>query len=106
MFLVFIILLLFGSYRMSVMLLPMLNGLYFHLRSIQSICAVHDVLVLCNSLISCFPGMLLRCFLNDYEMVPVTSIITDITVVLLLFFYYYWRVVNDSEEYCRVLSQH
>jgi hypothetical protein len=39
-----------------------------------------------SSLILCSPGMLLR-FLNDFEMVPVTSIITGITdgfTVLLL----------------------
>jgi hypothetical protein len=30
---------------------------------------------------SCFPGMLLRCVLNDFEMVPVALIITGITFV-------------------------
>jgi hypothetical protein len=33
----------------------------------------------CSSLISCFPGMLLRYCLSDFEMVPVVSIITGIT---------------------------
>jgi hypothetical protein len=34
--------------------------------------------------ISCFPGMLPRYFLNDFEMVPVTPIITGITFVFTL----------------------
>ena len=31
-------------------------------------CAVHNMAVLCSSLISCFPGMLLRYWPSDYEM--------------------------------------
>ena len=38
--------------------------------------------VFCISLISCFPGTLLRYFLNDFEMVPVAPTITGITFVL------------------------
>ena len=34
-----------------------------------------------SSLTSCFPGMLLTCFLNDFEIVPVVPIITGITFV-------------------------
>jgi hypothetical protein len=30
---------------------------------------------------SCFPGLLLRYFLNDFEMVPVVPIVTGITSV-------------------------
>jgi len=37
-----------------------------------------------SSLILCFPGMSLRYHLNDFEMVPVTPIITGITLLLLL----------------------
>ena len=37
--------------------------------------------VFCTTLISCFPGTLLRYFLNDFEMVPVVPIITGITFV-------------------------
>ena len=35
--------------------------------------------VFCSSLTSWFPGMLLRYFLNDFEIVPVAPIITGIT---------------------------
>jgi hypothetical protein len=33
-------------------------------------------------LMSCFPGMLLRYFLNDSEMVPVAPVISGITFFL------------------------
>ena len=36
---------------------------------------VQDMTVSCRSLITCSPGMLLRHFLNDFEMVPVTPIL-------------------------------
>jgi len=37
-----------------------------------------------SSLTSCFPGILLTYFLNDFEIVPVDPIVTGITFVLLL----------------------
>ena len=40
--------------------------------------------VFCSFLTSCFPGVLLTYFLNDFEMVPVAPIITGITFVLLI----------------------
>ena len=42
-------------------------------------CAVLNMAVFCSSLTSCFPGMLLTYFLNDFEIVPVAPIITGIT---------------------------
>ena len=50
-------------------------------------CAVPNMAVFLSSMISCFPGLLLRYFLNDFEMVPVAPIIiviiiTGITSVL------------------------
>jgi len=42
---------------------------------------VPNVTVLCSSLLSCFPLILLWYFLNDFEMVPVACIITGITSV-------------------------
>ena len=41
-------------------------------------------LVFCSFLISCFPGMMLRCFMNDFEMVPLVSVITVIFYVFTL----------------------
>ena len=44
---------------------------YFHISTSHSKCAVPNMAVVCNSLISCFPFMLLMYCLSDFEMVPV-----------------------------------
>ena len=58
-----------------------LNLLCFYISTFRSMCAVPNMAVCCSSLTSCFPGMLLTYFLNDFELVPVAPIITDITFV-------------------------
>ena len=40
---------------------------------------MRNMAVLCSSLTSYFPGMLLTYFLNDFEIVPFAPIITGIT---------------------------
>ena len=60
----------------------MFNFLYLYISTFRSMCAVPNMAVFCSSLISCFPGMLLRYFLDDFEIVPAVSIIADITSVL------------------------
>jgi len=45
------------------------------------VCAVPNMAVLCISLSSCFLGMLLVHFLNDFEMVQVARIINGMTSV-------------------------
>ena len=62
-------------------LVPVLNLLYFYISTFRSMCAVPNMAVFCSSLTSCFPGMLLTYFLNDFEIVPVAPIITGITFV-------------------------
>jgi len=47
----------------------------------RSMCAVPVWQFFCISFISCFPAMLLRNFMNEFEMVPVAPIISGITVV-------------------------
>jgi len=47
-------------------------------------CAVPNIAVFCGSLTSYSPGMLLMYFLNDFEIVPVASLITGITFVFTL----------------------
>ena len=61
-----------------------LNLLYFYISTFRRMCAVPNMAIFCSSLTSWFPGMLLTYFLNDYEIVPVAPVITDITFVLLL----------------------
>ena len=62
-------------------LISVLNLLYFYISTFRSMCAVPNMVVFWSSLTSCFPGMLLTYFLNDFEMVPVAPIITGITFV-------------------------
>ena len=62
-------------------LVPVLNPLHFYISTFRSMCAVPNMAVFCSSLTSCFPGMLLTYFLNDFEIVPVAPIITGITFV-------------------------
>ena len=56
----------------------LLNVLYYYISTVQSDCAVPCMAVFCSSLILCFPGMLLRYCLSDFEMVPVAPFITSI----------------------------
>ena len=97
-------------FMVLISLVSVLNLLYFYINTFQSMCAVPNMAVFCSSLTSCFPGMLLMYFLNDFEIVPVAPIITGITFVftfhmccisivrslyfkillLLLYYYYYY----------------
>ena len=58
--------------------------LYFYISTSRSLCAVANMVVFCSSLISCFPDMLLRYCMSDFEMAPVAPIITGVTFI---FFY-------------------
>ena len=69
-------------FMVLVSLVSVLNLLYFHISTFRSMCAVPNVAVFCRSLTSCFPGMLVTYFLNDFEIVPVAPIITGITFIL------------------------
>ena len=62
-------------------LVPALTPLYLYVSTFRSMCGVPNMAVLCSSLTSWFPGVLLTYFLNDFEMVPVAPIITGITFV-------------------------
>jgi len=47
-----------------VVLFPMITLLYVYISTLQSMCAVPSVVVSCTAFLSCFPGMLLRYFMN------------------------------------------
>ena len=79
----------------------MLNLLHFYISTFQSVCAVPNMAVFCSSLISCFPGMLLRYFLNDFDIVPVAPIITDITFV----FTFHMRCISIAKSLYFVISR-
>ena len=62
-------------------------------------CAVHSIAVFCSALISCFPGTLLRYFLNYFDIVLLTPVITVFTfltrfVFILNSFYFTFSSVS------------
>ena len=84
---------LYLQFALRVMLFCVLNVLCFYISTSLSMCAVPNMAVFCSSLISCFPGVLLRYCLSDFEMVRVAPIISSITFACLhipnaLNFYY------------------
>ena len=62
-------------------LVLVLNLLYIYISTFRSMCAVPNVAVFWSSLTSCFPGMLLTYFLNDFEIVQVAPIIIIIIII-------------------------
>ena len=70
-------------FMVLISLVSLLNLLYFYISTFRSMCAVPNMAVFCSSFTSCFPGMLLTYFLNDFEIVPVVHIIIIIIIVLL-----------------------
>jgi len=71
-------------FMVLVSLVSVLNLLYFYISTFRSMCAVANMAVFCSFLTSCFPGMLLKCFLNYFEIVPVAPIITGIIIIIII----------------------
>ena len=63
---------------------PVKCVLYWDISTFRSMCAVSNMAAFCSSLISCFPGLLLRYCVSDFEMVPVA-------LLLLSYYYYYYN---------------
>ena len=61
-------------FMVLISLVLVLKLLYFYISTFRSMCAVPNMAVFCSSLTSCFSGMLLTYFLNDFEIVPVAPI--------------------------------
>ena len=86
------------------MLLPMLNVLYIYISTFRSVCVVPSVAVFCRSLMSCFPGMLFRYFVNDFVMIRVRTAFTVITsvfkfhiiivIIIIICYYLYARYLQ------------
>jgi hypothetical protein len=49
--------------------------MYFYISTFQTMCSVPNMAVFCSFLTSWFPGMVLTYFLNDFEMVPVDTLL-------------------------------
>ena len=84
---------------LHVTLFPTLPVLYFYISTCRSMRSVPNMAVFCSSLISCFPDMLLRYVLNDFEMVPVAPIIAGITLFLHSTYYYYYYYYHHHHYY-------
>ena len=67
-----------------VMLFPIQNVLYAYISTFPITCAMSNLAVFYCPFISCFHGMLLRYFLNDFDMVPVAPIFIGVTFAVLL----------------------
>ena len=64
-------------------LVPVLNLLYFYISTFRIMRAVPNMAVFCSSLTSCFPGMMLAYFLNDF-LIIIIIIIIIITIMILV----------------------
>ena len=84
-------------FMMLISLVSVLNLLYFYISTFRSVCAVPNTADFCSSLTSCFPGMLLTYFINDFETIPVAPLIVDITFVFIFHMRYCYL------EYFRLL---
>jgi len=77
------------------------NLLHLYISTSRSVCAVPNVAVCCSSFTSCFPGMLLTYFLNNFETAPVAPIITGIASV----FTFHMRCISVVRSlYFRIFS--
>jgi len=81
-----ILLLLFVVLISSVSVLILL---YFYISTFRSMCAVPSMALFWSSLTSCFPGMLLTYFLNDFEIVPVALLLLVSQHYYYCYYYYY-----------------
>jgi len=54
-------------FMLLISLVSVLNLLYFYISTFRSMCAVPNMAVFWSSLTSCFPGMLLKYFLNEFN---------------------------------------
>ena len=68
-------------FMVLISLVSVLYLMYFYISTFRIMCTVPNMAVFCSSFTSCFPGMLLTYFLNDFEIVTVAPIITGITFV-------------------------
>ena len=88
-------------FMVLIVLVSVLNLLYFYISTFRSMCAVPNMAVFCSLLTSWFPGMLLTYFLNVFEIVTVTPIITGITFV----FTFHMRCISIvRSSYFRIFS--
>lgn len=72
------------QFTARVLLFPTI-ALYFYIYTFRNMCTVHGMAVLCTSIMSCFPGVLLRYFMSDFEMDVFAPVIAGINFVFTFF---------------------
>jgi len=72
-----------AKYAVHVMRYAVIKVLCLYISTFRIICAVPSMAGCCASLHLCFEGVLLRCFLNEYETVAVAPITTAITFIFM-----------------------
>ena len=76
---------LYLEFVLHVMLFRTWN-LCFYISTSHSVSAACKMAVICSSLVSCFPGMLLRYCLSNFEMIPIAY----------YYYYYYYYYYSKS----------
>ena len=71
-------------FMVLISLVSLLNLLYFYISTFRSMCAVPNMAVFWSSLTSCFPGIFLTYFLNDFEIVPIIINIIIIIIIIIV----------------------
>ena len=88
-------------FMVLISLVSVLNLLYFYISTFRSMCAVPNMNFFWSSLTSTFPGMLLKYFLNYFEIIPVAPVITGINFV---FTFHIRCISNVRSLYFRIFS--
>ena len=68
--------------KLHVILFSVINVMHVYINTFPSMCALFSMAVFCTPIISCLTGILFRCFLNDFDVVPVAPVVTGITLAL------------------------
>jgi len=85
-----------SQFMLHVMLFPTLHVLYIYISTFPSLCAVTNMAVFCSSLISCFPSTLLKYFVSEFDIFPVSPIIAGITYI----FTFHLRCISTLRYLC------
>ena len=79
---------------MLISVVSVLNLLYFYVSTFRSVCAVPNMAVFWSSLTSCFPGMLLTYFPNDFIIIIIIIIIIVVVAEIL------YTLNLEASEFC------
>jgi hypothetical protein len=92
------------------MLFPMINVMYFYISTFQSMSALHNMAVICSFFMSCSPGVFVRYFLNEFQIMQLPLLLlvsflllhSTCTVLLLLIIIiiinYFWKICNTTKQ--------